>query len=179
MSAGKEVAKLLAESTTKDLPLGTTGKRWSAGHRLAWRLQRPREQRQVLKENQTRHEMRTDLKQKKMELYRESKQIDVYPMPRFKETKHSVDFVEQYKQTFIHPGSITIEEKDLISVPPETLPILGRKIKDMRATGESWSNITLAVVHQYTSHLTGTLNRLKNPLYIHRHTCQPSNSSPY
>lgn len=155
MNNQQAIIKHMAESTTKDLPLGKPGARWKPTSRLSVHLNKTREMRQVLKENQVRYEKRAELISKKLAIEKNSRQIDLFPMPRHKETKKAIDYVAHHKLLFIHPKSITLTEEDLTKVTPEVLPLLGPKIRSMRRTGESWANITLALLQSYTSHLRG------------------------
>jgi len=156
MSSTARIAEIVSESTTKDLPIGKPGFRWKSGHRLSWRITKSREKRQVLKEHQVRYEARVVQKSKKMDILKESKQIDVFPLPRYKEQKKIEDLQQGYKQLAIHPHTVTLTEQDLTKVTPEVLPLLGRQIQELRATGQSWQNITLHLLRIYTFHLRGT-----------------------
>lgn len=144
---------------TKDLPLGKTGPRWKSGHRLSLKITKPREARQVLKENQVRYEARQVLRAKLGELLKEGQQKDKFPFPRHKEdAKKPIDWRHEHKVFHINPKTVEIEEKDLYQITPELLPMLANKIRDMRAAGHSWEHISLAVVFQYTAHLKGTFS---------------------
>lgn len=166
MSAAARIADMVSESATKDLALGKVGPRWKSGHRLSWRINKSREKRHVLKEHQVRYDARVVQKAKKIDILKESKQIDVFPMPRYKEQKQIVDLQEEYKKLAIHPSTITLTEKDLTKVTPEVLPLLGRQVQEMRATGQSWQNITLHLLHIYTSHLQGMFLFASSPIPI-------------
>lgn len=155
MSAAGRVAEIVAESTTKELPLGKAGFRWKSGHRLSWRINKSREKRQVLKEHQVRYDARVVQKSKTMDILKESKQIHAFPLPRYKETQKVVDLQEEFKKLSIHPSTVTLTEDDLTKVTPEVLPLLGAQVREMRATGQSWQNITLHLLRIYTSHLKG------------------------
>jgi hypothetical protein len=154
MSLEKRVADLLATSTTKDLPIGQAGKRWKSGHRQSWRIIKSREKRADLKEHPIRIDKRKAQLAKTMDILKNSKQIDSFPMPRFKEKTKQLDHQAIFKRLSIHPQNVTLTEDDLTKVTPEVLPLLGQRIRNMRSTGESWANITLQIVKSYTSHLS-------------------------
>lgn len=156
MSGKRPVIEVALDSVTKDLPLGKRGFRWTSGSRLSTRLTKTREHRHILKENQTRYELREAQIDKKIALMKDAQQINVYPMPRFKETKKVTDFEAQHRKLKIDSSTVTITEGDLTKITPEVLPLLGQKIRDFRATGQSWSNITLHLLQTYTAHLKGT-----------------------
>lgn len=166
MSGKRPIAQIAIDSVTKDLPIGKPGFRWQSGSRLSNRLTKSREARQVLKENQTRYDLRMVQIDKKLAITKESKQFDVFPMPRHKENKFVVDHEAQFRKLAIHPGTVTLTEGDLTKITPEVLPLLGQKIRRLRSTGQSWANITLFIMSSYTSHLTGTLLILHFPLKL-------------
>lgn len=157
MNLEKRVSEILKDSTTKDLPLGSHKKRWKSGHRLSWRLNKPREKRADLKEHPTRVDQRIAQKDKKVSILKEAHQIHAFPMPRYKENKKIIDHQAVYKKLIVNPQTVTLTEEDLTKVTPEVLPLLGQKIRRLRSTGESWEAITLEIVKSYTSHLSGAL----------------------
>lgn len=169
MSGKRPIVQIAADSLTKDLPIGKPGFRWQSGSRLSNRLTKSREHRQVLKENQTRYDLRVVQNDKKMAITKESKQFNVFPMPRHKESKFVVDHEAEFRKLAIHPKTVTISEGDLTKITPEVLPLLGQKIQRLRSTGQSWANITLFIMSSYTSHLTGTLPIVFLPFFfLHR-----------
>jgi hypothetical protein len=167
MSSVKRLVELAAESTTKDLPIGKTGKRWKSGHRLSWRLNKPRETRHMLKENQVRYDARKAILHKTIQITKDAKQIDVFPMPRFKKEKKVLDYPTEIRKLAIYPSAIELTKDDLTNVTPEVLPLLGKKIRDLRATGESWASVTLNLLQAYTYHLAGTSLSLPSPCLFH------------
>lgn len=156
MSGKRPVVQAAVDSLTKDLPIGKPGFRWTSGHRLSTRLTKSREARQVLKEHQTRYDLREVQKNKTSLILKESMQVNTFPMPRYKETMKVVDYEARYLKLSIHPSTVTLTEGDLTKITPEVLPLLGEKIRDLRKAGQSWANITLHFVSSYTAHLKGT-----------------------